>query len=108
MSSTNPKPGQIWKADLGYAGKVRWFVVVSRFDPDAPRALALAVPVTTEYRGSAYEVPLGRLPCFREASFANVQGLTSLRWTDLQEFGGQVPAQLFEQIRRAMRHALEF
>lgn len=39
MSSMSPKPGQIWKLDLGYAGKVRWFVVVSRFDSDAPRAL---------------------------------------------------------------------
>jgi mRNA interferase MazF len=108
MPSTSPKPGQIWKVDLGYEGKVRWFVVVSRFDPDAARALALAVPVTTLYRESAYEVPLGKLPCFREPSFANVQGLTSLRWTDFQEFGGQVPAPLMEQIRKAMRHAMEF
>ena len=104
----SPKPGQIWKVDLGYEGKVRWFVVVSRFDMDAPRALALAVPVTTQYRGSAYEVPLGKLPCFRESSFANAQGLTSLRWTDLQEFGGVVPAPFLEQIRKAVRHALEF
>lgn len=65
------KPGEIWKVDLGLAGKVRWFIVVSRHDPDAPRALTLGVPITTKYRGSAYEVPLGKWPCLREESFAN-------------------------------------
>ncbi len=54
MPSTSPKPGEIWKVDWGLADKVRWFIVVSRYDPDVPRALALGVPVTTKYRGSAY------------------------------------------------------
>jgi mRNA interferase MazF len=93
--------------DLGYEGKLRWFIMVSRFDPDAPRALALGVPVTTQYRNSGYEVPLGKLPCLREPSYANVQGLQTLRWTDLLEFGGVVPAPLFEQIRQALRLTLE-
>lgn len=107
MSSTSPKPGEIWRVDLGLAGKVRWFVVVSRYDPDAPRALALGVPVTTKYRGSAYEVPLGKLPCFREESFANAQGLSALEWVDFQSCGGRLPQPLMEQVRRALRFALE-
>ena len=105
MPSTNPKPGEIWKVDLGLAGKVRWFIVVSRYDPDAPRAMSLAVPITTKHRNSAYEVPLGKLPCLREESFANVQGLTALEWLDFLNFGGRVPPPLMEEIQQALRLA---
>ena len=107
MPSTNPKPGEIWKVDLGLAGKVRWFIVVSRHDPNAPRAMSLAVPVTTKFRNSQYEVPLGKLPYFREESFANVQGLTALEWVDFQSLTGHLPANLLEQIRVALRFVLE-
>ena len=107
MPSASPKPGEIWKVDLGLAGKVRWFIVVSRHDPDAPRALSLAVPGTTKNRGSAYEVPLGKLPCFREESFANAQGLTALEWVDFQSCGGCVPLPLMDAIRQSLRFALE-
>jgi mRNA interferase MazF len=108
MRSTSPKPGEVWKVDLGLAGKVRSFIIVSRFDPDAPRALALAVPVTTKFRGSQYEVPLGRLPFFREESFANAQALTALEWTDLQTRIGALPPVLLQQVRQALRFTLEF
>jgi mRNA interferase MazF len=107
MSSTIPKPGEIWKVDLGIAGKVRWFIVVSRFDPDAPRALSLAVPVTTRNRGSSYEVSLGGIRPFTEESFANVQGLTSLEWSDFSAFGGRIPDALLQHIRSALRFVLE-
>lgn len=97
----------MWRVDLGLSGKVRWFVVVSRHDPSAPRAMSLAVPVTTRNRGSAYEVALGKLTCLREESFANVQGLTALEWVDFQSCGGRVPEGVMEQIRKALRFALE-
>jgi len=57
-----PKPGEIWQADLGLAGKVRPVVVMSREDPDPPRVLFGYVPLTTQYRESAYEVEIGKLP----------------------------------------------
>ena len=56
----NPKPGEIYLVDLGMVAKVRPAVVVSRADPDSPRALSIFVPLTTENRGSAYEVSLGK------------------------------------------------
>ncbi len=93
--------------DLGLAGKVRWFVGVSRHAPDAPRALSLAVPLTTKNRGSAYEVPVGKLRCLQEESFANVQGLTALEWADFQSCGGRLPEPLMQHIRQALRFALE-
>jgi mRNA interferase MazF len=107
MPSISPKPGEIWKVDLGLAGKVRWFIVVSRHDSNSPRALSLAVPITAQNRGSAYEVRLGKLPCLREESFANVQGLTALEWIDFQTCGGRVPDSLMDEIRKALRFALE-
>jgi mRNA interferase MazF len=42
----NPRPGEIWLADLGLAAKTRPVVIVSRQDPD-PRSLVLYVPLTT-------------------------------------------------------------
>ena len=70
----NPRPGEIWLADLGLAAKTRPVVIVSREDPDPPRSLVLYVPLTTQQRGSPYEVPLPRLPFLDRASVANVQG----------------------------------
>jgi mRNA interferase MazF len=44
----SPRPGEVWLADLGLAAKTRPIVIVSRHDPDAPRALAIYVPLTTQ------------------------------------------------------------
>jgi hypothetical protein len=52
---SSPQPGEVWLADLGLAAKTRPVIVVSRFDPDAPRALVLFVPLTTQNRMSRYE-----------------------------------------------------
>jgi len=57
----NAKPGEIWLADLGLAAKTRPVLIVSHFDPDAPRALITYVPLTTQHRGSRYEIPLARI-----------------------------------------------
>ena len=70
-----PKVGEVYPLDLGLKGKVRPVVVLSREDPDAPRALALCVPLTTENRGSRYEVPMPRVPWLRLQGVANVQAI---------------------------------
>jgi len=66
----SPKPGEIYLVDLGMAGKVRPAVIVSREDPDSPRAIALCVPLTTQNRESAYEVALGKLRFLDKESWA--------------------------------------
>jgi mRNA interferase MazF len=53
------KPGEVWLADLGLAAKTRPVVILSREDPNAPRALVTYVPLTTQNRGSRYEINLG-------------------------------------------------
>ena len=57
----NLNPGEVWLADLGLAAKTRPVVIVSRHDLDPPRALAIYVPLTTQYRDSSYEVVLPKL-----------------------------------------------
>lgn len=69
----NPVPGELYPVDLGVAGKVRPAVIVSREDPDSPRALAICAPLTTQNRGSAYEVALGKLKFLDKESWINVQ-----------------------------------
>lgn len=49
----NPVVGELYFVDLGVVGKVRPAVVVSREDPDGPRAIAICAPLTTQNRGSA-------------------------------------------------------
>ena len=74
----NPRPGEVWLADLGLAAKTRPVLVVSRHDPDPPRALFAYVPLTTQSRSSRYEVVLPRLPFLREDGVVNVQGVGSV------------------------------
>ena len=68
----SPRPGEVWLADLGLAAKTRPVVVVSRHDPDPPRALVIYVPLTTQDRQSSYEVPIPRLGFLHASCVANV------------------------------------
>ena len=101
----SPRPGEVWLADLGLAAKTRPVVILSRYDPDAPRALAIYVPLTTQNRGSKYEVELPKLPFLREISVANVQGIASLTANRLERKIGDVPADVFQRIREALAFA---
>ena len=69
------KQGEVWLADLGLAAKTRPVVILSRDDPHAPRALVTYVPLTTQNRGSPYEIELGNLRFLKDLSVANVQGI---------------------------------
>ena len=75
----SPQPGEVWLADLGLAAKTRPVVIVSRHDPDPPRALVLYVPLTTQHRLSPYEVPLPRFSFLDRDSVANVKDLPPYR-----------------------------
>jgi mRNA interferase MazF len=102
-----PIPGELYLVDLGMVGKVRPAVVVSREDPDSPRALAICAPLTTENRGSDYEVALGKLKFLNQESWVNVQGLTSLGHEKLVRRLGRLTAPQMEQIKTALGFALD-
>jgi mRNA interferase MazF len=103
----NPRPGEVWLADLGIAAKTRPVVVVSRYDEDPPRVLVIYVPLTSEDRGSAYEVKVPKLPFLNMEGVANVQGIGSLPLKRLEKRLGTLPADLMTQIKRALRFALD-
>ena len=101
------KPGDIYKVDLGNAGKVRSMMVVSREDPDAPRALAVCAPVTTANRQSEYEVDIGKPPFLREKSFVNVQGLQAVQHHELIGPIGRLHPAAMDKVRAAMKYAFD-
>jgi mRNA interferase MazF len=101
------KPGEVWLADLGLAAKPRPVVIVCRHDPNPPRVLATYVPLTTQYRGSRYEIELGKLPFLDHPSYANTQGIGSLVEARLERKLGQLPEQMMAKIKDALRFALD-
>jgi mRNA interferase MazF len=103
----NPKPGEVWLADLGLAAKTRPIVIVSRYDPNPPRALVLYIPVTTQNRGSTYEVELPLESFLRKDSVANVQGLSSIPVARLERKLGNLPDQKMMEIKQALIFALD-
>jgi mRNA interferase MazF len=103
----SPSPGEVWLADLGMAAKTRPVVVVSRRDERAPRALVVYVPLTTQNRGSRYEVVIPRLSFLREESVANVQGMGSIPEVRLERRLGRLPEAVLAEIRSAIAFALD-
>lgn len=102
----NPQPGEVWLAELGLAAKTRPVVVVSRYDPNPPRALVIDVPLTTQNRQSPYEVVLPKLPFLDRDSVANVQGLGSLPRVRLEHRLGKLPDEAMTKIKHALAFAL--
>ena len=94
-------------ADLGLAAKTRPVVIVSRQDPNPPRALVLYVPLTTQHRLSSYEVALPRLPFLHRESIANVQGLGSMPAVRLERRIGALSTDLMAKIKTALAFALD-
>ena len=102
-----PKTGDVFIVDLGFDGKVRPVVVVSREDLDAPHALSVVVPLTSQFRGSRYEVKMPRVPWLNLQSFANVQAIASAEHHELTDRRGKFDASVVKQIRESVRWALE-
>ncbi len=103
----SPKPGEVWLADLGLAAKTRPVIIFSRDDPEAPRALVTYIPLTTQDRGSRYEIEMGNLRFLKETSVANVQGIGSIPVNRLQRKLGSLPAETLDRIKQAVRFALD-
>jgi mRNA interferase MazF len=103
----NPKPGEVWRVDLGLAAKTRPIVIVSRYDPNPPRALILYIPVTTQNRGSSYEVKLPNVSFLRQGSVANVQGLGSISAARLERKLGELSEETMREIKQALIFVLD-
>ena len=102
-----PKIGEVFVVDLGYEGKVRPVIVMSREDPEAPRAVALCVPLTSQNRGSHYEVAVPRVPWLKLQSYANVQAIGSVGFHELTDKRGRLEPAVVSQIKDAIRFAFD-
>lgn len=103
----NPRPGEVWSADLGLAAKFRPVVIVSREDADAPRALVVYVPITSQDRESRYEVRLPATRFLDKRSVANVQGIGSVPTVRLGRKLGVLRGDAMNEIKKAIAWALE-
>ena len=101
------KPGEIYMIDLGIAGKVRPGLILSREDPRPPRDLILVAPLTTDYEGSEYEVPVGKPKFFRQESWVNLQGIQSMRPAILLRYLGRLDVAAMGRVREALRFTFQ-
>ena len=100
-----PKFGEVWIADLGLVAKTRPVVIISRDDPDTPRALYIYIPLTRQNRGSKYEISLGHIPWLTNETFANVQGIGSLPLIRFEKKTGRVSKEDMTNVKRALLFA---
>jgi len=91
----NPKRGEVWLVDLGYAAKVRPGLVLSIPANDEDRALATLVPHTTALRQSRFEVELN-IRFLRKGGF-DAQNLITIPHAKLiRKLGGLTELQMQE------------
>jgi mRNA interferase MazF len=101
----SPSPGEVYIVDLGMVAKERPMVVVSRFDPDAPRALSLCAPFTSKNRDSLYEVGIGKCSFMREPSWVNVQGMMAVGNEKLLRYIGKLTEEQYLNVKKALKFA---
>lgn len=93
--------------ELGMAGKARPAVVISRHDPDAPRALTVLAPMTTKPRGGRYEVAFVKPRWLPLESVIDVQGVRSMVTVELGRKLGVLPSAVMQEVKTALRYAFE-
>jgi mRNA interferase MazF len=97
-----PQRGEVWRVDLGLAGKVRPALVVSAHPEEKDYALIAIVPHTTSARGAAYEVVLD-VPFLLRGAF-NIQGLAPLPSVRFINRLGSLTDPQMERINEALGH----
>ena len=102
----NPKPGEVWLADLGLAAKTRPVVIVSREDNDPPRAIVVYVPLTRQSRSRDYEGALPPQPFLKGDSTATAQGVASIPTVQLEAKLGRLPESVLAEITQALAYTL--
>ena len=100
-----PKLGEVWMVDMGIAGKVRPTVIVLDDTIGVERTLIVHIPITSQNRGTALEVPLGHLRFLTGDSVANIQAIGSLPKTRFERKMGVLPSADLAKIKQAMRLA---
>ncbi|BAY03250.1 type II toxin-antitoxin system PemK/MazF family toxin [Anabaena sp. PCC 7938] len=69
--------------------------------------MVIYVPLTTQNRGSFYEVALPRLQFLERDFIANVQGIGSIPTVRLERKLGKFPEEVMLEIQQAIKFALD-
>jgi mRNA interferase MazF len=103
----DPKPGEVWFADLGMAAKNRPVLVLSVPGDDDARALLIVAPLTSQVRGLRGEVDLGKPRWLPKRSAVNVQGLASFDRRALSRRLGALTTPDMARVKSALRDLLD-
>jgi mRNA interferase MazF len=103
----DPKPGEVWFADLGIAAKNRPVLVLSVPGDDDARALLIVAPLTSQVRGLRGEVDLGKPRWLPKRSAVNVQGLASFDRRTLSRRLGALTTPDMARVKSALRDLLD-
>ena len=104
---TEPRPGEVWYADLGLVEKSRPVLVLAYPQPADARALVVVAPLTSQIRGQRGEVPLGKPRWLPKESAVNVQGLASFDPNKLTRRLGTLSSDQSEAVKNALRDLLQ-
>jgi mRNA-degrading endonuclease toxin of MazEF toxin-antitoxin module len=104
--STEPRPGEVWFAELGMVEKSRPVLVLAYPGDSDARALAVVAPLTSQIRGGRGEVGLGKPRWLPKPSAGNVQGLASFDRHFLARKLGVLSPEQYEAVKAAIRELL--
>lgn len=104
---TEPKPGEVWFAELGMVEKSRPVLVLAFPGSQDARSLAVVAPLTSQIRGMRGEVDLGKPRWLPKHSAVNVQGLASFDQRKLSRRMGELNSTQMAEIKTALRDLLD-
>ncbi len=103
----DPRPGEVWFADLGIAAKNRPVLVLFVPDGGDARSLLIVAPLTSQIRGMRGEIDLGKPRWLPKPSAVNLQGLASFDPRVLSRRLGVLPAGDMTRVKAALRDLLD-
>jgi len=104
---TDPKPSEVWYAELGMIEKSRPVLVLAFPAESDSRALAIVAPLTSQIRGMRGEVDLGKPRWLLKHSAVNVQGLASFDHHKLTRRLGALSAAQMEDVKAEIKNLLD-
>ncbi len=98
--------GDVVVVDLGMVAKVRPCVGVSINNPDSRRSMSVVVPMTTEIRGGAFEIPFPKPGWLRQESVVNLLGIAGVDNSKIERRIAAFPAERMLEIESGLRRLL--
>ncbi len=103
----DPRPGEVWFADLGIAAKNRPVLVLYVPEDEDARSLVIVAPLTSQIRRRRGEVDLGKPRWLPKPSAVNLQGLASFDPGCLSRRLGVLGASDLSRVKNALRDLLD-